>query len=529
MFRMLVTWVGRLIIGLVLLLAIVVAGGYFYLRSTGAGVNTPVAGALASLAPALFDPPAADPAVLMSRLRLPDGFSLSVFAQGIPGARMLRTTRSGDLLVAAPGRGQVLLLVRDANGDGAADGSRTLLTGLASPNGLDFHDGYLYVAEDGQVGRAPFDHERGVVTGPYEVVIPDLPAGGNHYKKTIRFGPDGMLYLAVGSSCNVCIESDARRAALWRYAPDGSGGALYAGGLRNSAGFDWRPSDGALFATDNGRDLLGDDVPPCELNLIEAGGFYGWPFVNGFGVLDPDYGESDEANVSGARDPAFGFAAHNAPLGILFPSGESLPEAYQNAALVALHGSWNRTAKDGYKVVSLHWAADGSVEARDFISGFLEDDGVIGRPAELAEGQDGSIFISDDFAGAVYRVVYGEGSGAQPGVGLIVGETGEAEVLASGAESGPIALGEQLFREGACLECHTDIPPTATAVRRDAIADRGPGASDGEAKVSLASLGQRYGLTTLNDYLARPTPPMPPVDDAGSRAALAEFLLDRFR
>ena len=196
---------------------------------------------------------------------------------------------------------------------------------------------------------------------------------------------------------------------------------------------------------------------------------------------------------------------------------------------MALHGSWNRTAKDGYKVVSLHWAAAGSVESHDFISGFLDDDGVIGRPDEMAEGLDGSIFISDDFAGAVCRVVYGEGSGAKPGVGLIVGETGETEVQASGAESGPIASGEQLFSEGACLECHSDIPPTATAVTRDAIADRGPRASDGEAKVSLAGLGQRYDLTTLNDYLARSTAPMPPVNDAGSRVALAELLLDRFR
>src|SRR5262249_12538224 len=159
-------------------------------------------------------------------------------------------------------------------------------------------------------------------------------------------------------------------------------------------------------------------------NEIVRGGFYGWPFVNGFGVLDPDRGKGHEEARARARQPAFGFRAHNAPLGILFPRAGRLPASYQDAAVVALHGSWNRSQKDGYKVVRLHWGPHGRVDARDFVSGFLENDTVVGRPAELAEGLDGSIFISDDFAGAVYRVAYGEGGGVKQTAGLLVTEAG---------------------------------------------------------------------------------------------------------
>ncbi len=171
-------------------------------------------------------------------------------------------------------------------------------------------------------------------------------------------------------------------------------------------GFDWQPRTGRLYATDNGRDLLGDDFPPCELNHVVKGGFYGWPYANGNRVPDPDYGADHDDRIRASIPPAHGFRAHNSPLGITFVRGRQAPPAYRGAALVALHGSWNRTQKDGYKVVSLHWRSDGRIEERDFVVGFEEDEDVIGRPVDVAEGPDGAFYISDDYAGAVYRVAW---------------------------------------------------------------------------------------------------------------------------
>ena len=193
-----------------------------------------------------------------------------------------------------------------------------------------------------------------------------------------------------------------------RFNSDGSDGRIYATGLRNSVGFDWAPWDGALYATDNGRDLLGDDFPPDELNRIEEHGFYGWPFVNGFGEPDPEWGPGNEQKAAVAIPPVHGFRAHNAPLGIHFVRQARVPAGFERAALVALHGSWNRTTLDGYKVVSLHWQDDGRIEERDFLTGFLGPDGIIGRPTDVAEGPDGAFYVADDYGGAIYRVSFSD-------------------------------------------------------------------------------------------------------------------------
>ena len=229
-------------------------------------------------------------------------------------------------------------------------------------------------------------------------------ADGFHQTKTIGFGPDGLLYVAQGSSCNVCIEKDSRRATIMRMQPDGKEREIFATGLRNSVGFDWAPWDDALYATENGRDLLGDDLPPDELNRIERGGFYGWPFAFGARVGDPDMGKGHEADIARSIPPAHEFRAHNAPLGIAFLRGATLPPGYSRTALVALHGSWNRSVPDGYKVVALDWQADGSIVERDFLTGFRNSEGILGRPAGVTQGPDGAIFITDDYAGVIYRV-----------------------------------------------------------------------------------------------------------------------------
>jgi glucose/arabinose dehydrogenase/cytochrome c553 len=433
---------------------------------------------------------------LAERISLPDGFAIALFADGLPNARFLRFTTAGDLLVSTTRSGRIVLVQRDADGDGRSDGTRTLLEGLDRPQGMDFSEGWLYVAESGAVGRVRFDPVARAVDGNYTHVVTGIPSGGNHYTRTLRFGPDGWMYVSIGSSCNVCEEEDARRAAIVRYRPDGSGEEIFATGLRNAVGFDWRPGTGELFATDNGRDLLGDDFPPCELNRVVQGGFYGWPYANGDRVTDPDLGPGHAEEIARSLPPVHGFRAHNAPLGIAFLRGDALPPEYRGSALVALHGSWNRTAKDGYRVVSLHWEGD-AIRERDFAVGFERNGEVIGRPVDVAEGPDGAVYVSDDYAGAVYRITHGEtrlaraqsggssGTGAAP-AGDPLGSLTPVE-RAAAAERGAA-----LYVAHDCASCHD---PSTTA--------------PGVQPVPLVGLSSRYDVDDLSAFLAAPTPPMP--------------------
>jgi glucose/arabinose dehydrogenase len=323
---------------------------------------------------------------------------------------MMRFTPAGDLILTRSRAGEVVLLERDRDGDGRPDARRVLFAGLSRPHGLALHDGWLYIAEDTAIGRVRFDDRSGRTVGPYERIVTGLTANGNHFSKTIGFGPDGFLYLSQGSTCNVCVEADERRATMMRFDAEGRGGVIYARGLRNSVGFDWAPWDGALYATENGRDMLGDDVPPEELNRIVEGGDYGWPYVHGSGILDPDLGKGHEALLRSSLAPAHEFRAHNAPLGIRFLRSERRPPGYEHAALVALHGSWNRRLADGYAVVSLHWDERGRIVEKPFLTGFHGEGGTIGRPVDVAEGPDGAFYVSDDYAGVIYRVAWRGGA-----------------------------------------------------------------------------------------------------------------------
>jgi glucose/arabinose dehydrogenase len=350
---------------------------------------------------------APSPATIARRLKAPPGFTVRAYSIDVPLARFMVITPEGDLIVSRTRADEVVLLERDRNGDGKPDAQRALLKDLKGPHGLALQDGWLYVGESDAVGRVRFDSASGKLIGAYQRILTRLTHDGFHQTKTVGFGPDGWLYLSQGSSCNFCIEKDTRRATMMRMRPDGTGAEIYATGLRNSVGFDWAPWDGALYATENGRDLLGDDFPPDELNRIEQGRFYGWPYVNGYGVLDPDLGKGQMAKLAETTVPAHGFRPHNAPLGIRFLRSPGLPPELSRTALVALHGSWNRTQLDGYKVVALQWAADGTITERDFLTGFLGTDGIIiGRPAGITEGPDGAIYVSDDYAGVIYRVTY---------------------------------------------------------------------------------------------------------------------------
>lgn len=364
-----------------------------FLVSRWFGINTPLL---------KKNPPAK--VLLSARIGLPPGFSISVYAKDLPGARMLRFTEAGDLLVSLPSEGQVVLLERDDNHDGAPDGRSDLLTGLNLPHGLDLHQGRLYIAETDAIGRIRFDARTRRTQGEYEHIVTDIPGDNNHWSRTVRFGPDGLMYVSVGSSCNACVEKNPKRAAMLRYDSNGGKEELFATGLRNTVGFDWHPVTHELFGVDNGRDFLGDDFPPCELNRIEQGKFYGWPYANGNKIPDPDFGAGNEEKIRNSQAPVHEFAAHTAPLGITFLRSKNLPPEFKNSALVALHGSWNRTEKIGYKVVSLHFGPNGTITERNFVTGFEHKGDVIGRPVDVAEGPDGAIYISDDFTGSIYRV-----------------------------------------------------------------------------------------------------------------------------
>jgi glucose/arabinose dehydrogenase len=444
------------------------------------------------------------------RVRVPEGFRISVYAEGVQNARMLRFAPGGDLLVSQPRKGRIALLERDADGDGRPDGVRELVRDLNRPHGLDLHGDWLYVAETDAVGRIRFDPATRQVSGVFERVVTGLPGGGNHWTRTLRFGPDGWMYVSVGSSCNVCEEEDERRAALLRFRPDGSQPEVHARGLRNTVGFDWRPETGELFGTDNGRDLLGDDVPPCELNRIEAEGFYGWPYAYGAKHPDPDLGARRPDRVRDSLGPAHEFGAHTAPLGIAFLRGAHWPPAYRGAALVALHGSWNRTRKIGYEVVSLHWGGRGTITERKFLTGLEVDGDVIGRPVDVAEGPDGAIYVSDDMTGRIYRVTVA--GVAVPDGALTSAPASPVDPLAAlsaDERSQRATRGAALYDKNFCAQCHEGLR-----------------AEEGVIVVPLANLARRYTIADLVAFLAAPTPPMPALDlSEDERRDLAVHLL----
>lgn len=457
--------------------------------------------------------------VVESRFQVAPGFEVQLFAEGIENARFMGFSPGGDLIVSQPRVGQLVHVLRDQDGDGRSDGQRVLIGDLDRPHGFDFRDGELYIGEGGAIARVSF-REKGpdsiVVTGEPVRIVEGIPSGDNHWSRTLRFGPDDRIYLSVGSSCNVCEEEDPRRAAILRYEVDGSGEEIFASGLRNSVGFDWRPGTNELFATDNGRDLLGNDFPPCELNLIERGGFYGFPVANGNRQPDPDFGAGQEERIASSIPPAHGFMAHTAPLGMTFVRHPDAPEAFRGAALVAQHGSWNRTELSGYKVVSLHWDERGQITERDFLTGFNLDDDVIGRPVDVVEGPDGAFYISDDYAGAIFRITRA-GTSKTP-VSTTSAQTQPSVItnpLAGLDHATRIELGESgaaLFVANVCGSCHIEAEAEAGVVVKP-----------------LAGLASRYTIDSLSQFFLTPQPPMPVFAlEENERRALSVYLLEKY-
>ncbi len=349
----------------------------------------------------------------LSQITLPPGFRISVFADlGASGISMpgpnagprMMLVRGDRLFVTVPDQGRVVAFV-DSGGMGA--NATTFISGLNAPHGIDYADGWYYIAEEDKVIRVRDDDNNLVADANSTQFLTDLPSGGEHVTRTIRV-KDGYMYVSVGSTCNVCQENDSRRAAILRCDINGSDCGVYAMGLRNSVGLSFQPGTGDLYATDNGRDFLGDDLPPDEINLIKEGGDYGWPICYGKDVHDTDF----DKNVY-IRNPCMepfetpslvDLQAHSAPLGLVFYNATSFPQQYRGKLFVAFHGSWNRQVPTGYKIVTVD-LANGTVS--DFATGWLAGSSVLGRPVDVAVAQDGSLYVSDDAAGKIYRISYG--------------------------------------------------------------------------------------------------------------------------
>ena len=347
----------------------------------------------------------------LKQLKLPKGFHIAVYAQ-VDGPRMLTFTPGGALLVSASDEGKVVALP-DAKHTGKAERSVTVLHGLNEPHGLEFYEGKLYVAENDKVRRYDWDEANLRATNPR--IIAGLPGGGGHSTRSLVFH-GGKMYVSVGSSCNACIEKDPRRAAVLEFNPDGSGQRIFARGLRNAVGLAVNPKTNTIWVTVNGRDWLGDDLPPETIyDLGKDGGDFGWPYCYGDRIPDLNFTKPGDDRCKRVIAPKVQMQAHSAPLGLAFYEGTMFPPEYRNNLFVAFHGSWNRSVPTGYKVVRIKLDDKGQPVggAQDFITGWLAPGETkkgrwMGRPVGTVFGSDGSLYVSDDAGGVVYRVTYGK-------------------------------------------------------------------------------------------------------------------------
>lgn len=375
-------------------------------QATAADTAQPPASTSTPEATAPADQPPATTRVIRPQdvVNLPPGFGISVYAQGLRDPRMMAVGPDDALYVAERGAGRIIRLP-DSDQDGIADGIETVADNLSAPSSLAFTtDGTIYVGETTRILRLRDPDSDGIYQ-QRDVVIDGLPSGG-HNTRTVLFSPDETyLYVSIGSSCNVCEEDDPRRATIVRYRPDGSEEFIYATGLRNAVGITFRPGTEELWATNNGRDWLGDDHPPETVYLVREGDDAGWPRCHAGRIEDPDFGGPGACDDVIA--PVVEMQAHSAPLGLTFYSGTQFPQDYQGDLFVAFHGSWNRTEPTGYKVVHIP-IEDGTAGAvRDFATGWLRSDGTQwGRPVDVITGSDGGLYISDDGGDRIYRVFY---------------------------------------------------------------------------------------------------------------------------
>jgi glucose/arabinose dehydrogenase len=348
----------------------------------------------------------------LDQIRLPPGFQIDVYATGVESARQMALGDKGTLFVGSMRRSGRVHAVIDKDKDGKADQVLTIAQGLTQPSGIAFRDGSLYVAEISRVTR--YDNiEANLEKPPAPVVVNDtFPSDRHHGWKFIAFGPDGMLYVPVGAPCNICEPPTELHASITRMKPDGTGREVFARGIRNTVGFDWHPVTKELWFTDNGRDALGDDVPPDELNRApKAGLHFGFPYCHGSDIADPEFGKRP---CSEFEPPAQKLGPHVAAIGMRFYTGKMFPQEYRNQIFIAEHGSWNRSQPLGYRVMLVKLDGNKVVGYTPFAEGWLQPGapgrgGVgqnWGRPADVLVMPDGALLVSDDSGGVIYRISY---------------------------------------------------------------------------------------------------------------------------
>jgi glucose/arabinose dehydrogenase len=361
------------------------------------------------------------PAISLSleKVNLPPGFKIDIYSDQVPQARSMTLSPNGTLFVgtrtdAGPSlfsgkdspTGKVYALL-DTDHDQKADQVLTIAQGLNLPNGVAFHDGNLYVAEVNRVLRFD-DIENRLQNPPSAVVVNDsFPKDLHHGWKFIRMGPDGRLYIPVGAPCNICEPEDKRYASIMRMQPDGSELEVFAHGVRNTVGFDWHPKTHELWFTDNGRDRITDDIPPDELNRApEKNLHFGYPYCHGNNISDPEFGDKQDCTKSIA--PIQELGPHVASLGMRFYTGEMFPSEYRNQIFIAEHGSWNRSQPLGYRITLVRLENNQAKSYEVFAEGWLDQDDPWGRPVDVQVMPDGALLVSDDHAGAIYRISYSE-------------------------------------------------------------------------------------------------------------------------
>ena len=344
---------------------------------------------------------------LLSTIQLPEGFEISIYAEGITNARSMAISPSGTIFIGNRRKDNVFA-IRDEDGDNIAEKKWLITKKLVNmPNGVAFFKGDLYVAEVNKLWL--FKNIEDNLDNPGEPVLiyDDYPRDKHHGWKYISFGPDGKLYVPVGAPCNICESNDDMYASITRMNPDGTEREIYAHGVRNTVGFTWHPDTGEMWFTDNGRDMLGDNIPPCELNkATEKGQHFGYPYCHGSDIGDPEFGE--KYPCSDFIIPAKNLGPHTAPLGLKFYTGNMFPDKYKGDLFIAEHGSWNRSKKIGYRITRVKIKNNKAVSYDPFIYGWLDEEKqeAWGRPVDILVLNDGSMLISDDKANVIYRVVY---------------------------------------------------------------------------------------------------------------------------
>jgi glucose/arabinose dehydrogenase len=342
--------------------------------------------------------------VYLGDITLPPGFSINIYADNVENARSLVLGDSGTLFVGTRSAGKVYAVL-DRNHYARVDEVITIAEGLNMPNGVAFREGSLFVAEVNRVLR--YDRiESRLINSPKPVIVTDsFPKDSHHGWKFIRFGPDGKLYVPVGAPCNVCERINPIYASITRINADGSIPEIFAHGVRNTVGFDWHPNTGELWFTDNGRDWLGDDLPPDELNRAPRKGMhFGFPYCHGGTIADPEFGSKRKCEEF--VPPSIALGPHVAALGMRFYTGTMFPDLYRNQIFIAEHGSWNRTSPIGYRISLVRLHGSQAISYEVFAEGWLKNGRAWGRPVDVLVMPDGALLVSDDRAGVIYRISY---------------------------------------------------------------------------------------------------------------------------